>query len=116
MAEVPVLDRKINACLYRHDSPGARAILLPASLDAALCSLIRLTSAEDKMRALFERIERSANALCPFFIPPPQLVLNVRGRIAREPEANSFDRPTATRWVVSMLSRCNGDNRGRVFG
>lgn len=59
MVEVPELDRKINACLYRHDSPGARAILLLALLDAVFFSLSfshvchALSCPEDEMHALW---------------------------------------------------------------
>lgn len=55
MAEVPGVDRKINACLYRHDSLGARAILPLAFSETLRCAVIiyffcrsfRLPSGED---------------------------------------------------------------------
>lgn len=40
MAEVPGVDRKINACLYRHDSLGARAILPLAFSETLRCAVI----------------------------------------------------------------------------
>lgn len=111
MAEVPELDRKINACLYRHDSLGAQAIVLLASLDAALCCVVFFLSSFSLTATgvcPLERIEQwvmcCGNFVFNLFLPCFEVLHGV--------QLNTFDIQTDMQTFSSVLSRCYVDSLG----